>query len=243
VYEKDRVPYKDLFNSEVMKEFLDDDPKAFKQFLKKECPIIRSLVNSQREELKEWKMKFNNTSGDELFAIFQNLVTFTNKYSKDYDAKKYLTYDDWKTFELTVMEEDEKYIVEGVIGMGIKSIVLYNLFAEMFSLRVGRPLYALYFLSNQEYFDLPSRISEFLMIDDRRKSDDQNLKMNHNYWYPYGLFTLFALRIFKYLQLKAKDAGLQLDIEKKYVYVNVFLEHVAVQHEKDIDTMMTRDEV
>ena len=242
-YEKERIPYQKLFNTTVMKEFLDDDPRAFKQVLKKDCPIIRQLVNSQREELKEWRMKFNNTTGDELFSIFQNLVTFSNKYSKHYDSKKYIVFDDWDSFELTVMEEDEKYRVEGVIGMGIKSIVLYHLFAEMFSLRSGRALFALYFLSNQEYFNLPSHNSEFLMINDSRNYEEHNIKMEHNYWYPYALFTLFALRIFKYLQSKAKDMGLRLNAEKKYIYVNAFLDHVANQHQETIDTMLTRDEI
>lgn len=241
-YEKQRQPYLKFFNDEMLEEYLEDDPKAFKHALKKECPIIRHLVNSKREELQKWKERFAGATSDELFSISQNLITFAHRYKKEHTSKSFGAIDRWKYFETEELQEEEDFRVEGVIGMGIKSIILYFLEPSLFPICSRRALYALYFLSEQKDFNLPSRSSEFLMINDLNDYEDHNFKMEHNYFYPYPLFTLFALRTYRFLEKRSKEIGTILDPKYRFVYVNAYYEHICEQHSEDIDTMLASEE-
>ena len=106
--------------------------------------------------------------------------------------------------------------------MGIMSTVLYQLDARVFPQRARNDLYGLYFLSGTQDFGLASHSSEFLMIKDREPASDGSLIMDHSYWYPYGLFSMYALRIFRWLQAKVQAEGVVLDTHVRYVFVARF---------------------
>jgi hypothetical protein len=124
-----------------------------------------------------------------------------------------------------------------VIGMGIKSITLYHLDPQRLPRRGRSDVYALYFLSGRDYFGLPSKSSEFLMVDDESPAEDGSIIMEYNFWYPYGLFSLYALRVYRWMEKRASSVGLTLDHSFRYVYVQRFFEAVCAQHAADLKTM------
>jgi hypothetical protein len=239
-YEKSAVKYRDFFDPEAMEEFADN-PGAFKNHLAKEVPVIAGTLNQRRPELQEWQMHFRSARGKDLLEVFSNVLDFREEWSSTQPESVYATHDDPAAFGLNPLDVDESMLMDKVIGMGIKSIVLYHLDARIFPQRARTDLYGLYFLSGMKDFGLASRSSEFLMINDRVTACNPSMIMDHNFWYPYGLFSMYALRIFRWLQAKVQSEGGALDTHVRHVFLAHFFESVCSRHVEHMKTMRAHD--
>lgn len=240
-YEKEAEAYRKFFDRDDLQEYEDDDPKAFKAALKRECPVIRNSVNSQHEVMEEWKHKFIPTTGQELLDVFFNLIKFAEDYSintPDSDFSKFDSVDDFKVSTL----DEQEYGVVGVIGSGIKTVVLYYLNPRIFPLLTRLSIYGLYFLSGKGSFGLPSKTSEFLMISDTKKVSTRNIPMNHNYWYHYGLVLLYSLRLYRLIENECKKHGVSLDHNYRFLYVMRYFDEIYTANFENIKTMTGGDE-
>ena len=123
--------------------------------------------------------------------------------------------------------DTENYSVFGVIGGGIKSHMLYKVYPEVFPNRSRRAIWALWYLSDKKVIDCKYD-SEFLMIDTQKTITQQN------YFYPYEIFAFYAHRIFQMLKEKAKENNVFLDPKYRYIFVDVFMDFIAKQHDEDI---------
>jgi len=238
-YDNEASIYRKFFNKDYLEEFQDHDPNGFKRALKSDCPIIRDAVNSRREALQEWQYKFNKlTTGQEFLDIFRNLLDFAEDYVTIHKEQSFGKLDDLESYGLDQLDDEPEYRIEGVIGSGIKSCVLYYLYPRCFPRLNRGSMYGLYFLSGKDHFGLGSRTSEFLMIYDRTIITDKNIKMDHNYWYPYGLLTLYAMRLYRLIDDKAKSMILALESDFRFVYVICLFDEIWQKHEELINTMM-----
>jgi hypothetical protein len=243
-YEKEALRYRDFFNTEKLELFRLDDPDAFKTALSREAPVIRKILQSKRGELKEWRIKYNsNTSSEELLAVFEELIGFSDGYFKEFGEEgKYAALSSHDDFKFDAYAEDEIGI-PGVIGGGIKSRVLFHLHPRIFPERSGLSLYALFFLTGKSHFRLRSQTSEFLMIDDSKEGLDVNIKMDHNYWYSYRLFTSYALMLATMIEAEFRARGLHFDVEHRYVYLDAFFQFICSCHEQEVRDMRGNDEL
>jgi hypothetical protein len=235
---KSKSKYEEFFDRDALQEYQDDDPALFKTNLSKKCPIVHHCVYSHRPEMAEWQMKFKDASSQELLDIFVNLVTFADDYVENCNLKKFGEYDDFKKFQFEPLEEDENYSVQGVVGMGIKSEVLYHLCPHVFPKRGRLDVYGLYFLSGMGSFGLQGDNSEFLMINDLHDVHTKNYKMDHNYWYPYSLFALYAMRLTRLISQKAASAGVSLDYDYRFAHVASFFKHVCESNQESMEVML-----
>lgn len=239
-YEKIAAKYRDFFSDEAFEEFADD-PNTFKSHLAREVPVISGTLNQRRPELQEWQRDFRMARGKDLLEVFANVLDFKSEWVGNHPERAYQTHDEPTVFGLDPLDDDESMRIDNVIGMGIKSIVLYHLDARFFPQRARFDLYGLYFLSDMKEYGLPSHSSEFLMINDREPASNGSLIMEHNFWYPYGLFSLYTLRIFRWLDEKARSEGGALDATVRYVYVTHFLASVCSEHTEHMKVMRAHD--
>lgn len=225
-FNSNRDAYKEIFDEEFLEEY-EDDPNAFKSnVLKNKCPVIRKTLQSKRDELKQYKKSFMLADANELLEKITNICTFGREYFNHYDAA---TYEGAKTFSdlgMEILDEDECSL-SGVIGVGIKSRILYKLYPSIFPNESQNSIWSLYFLSGQEDFGCDYG-SEFLMID------DEDSVTRQNYSYPYQLFAYYALELYNWLEREAMKINLPLDKSYRYVVVDAFLASVANMHEDDI---------
>ena len=235
-YEREAQSYRRFFKTDALEEF-HDDPNAFKQALSRDVPVIANTLRQRRAELKEWQYHFRTARANDLIEVFSNVMDFIQDWSKAHHRDRYAKLDKPEAFDLDSLDNDEAMYMVNVIGMGIKSIVLYHLDPSRLPARGRNGLYSLYFLSGRDHFGLPSESSEFLMVNDIAPASDGSIIMDQNYWYPYGLFSLYALRIFRWIDQHSSSAGLTLDRSVRYVYVERFFEGVCVQHTDDLKTM------
>lgn len=239
-YEKEAQKYRRVFDQRALDEF-HDDPNAFKQALTRDVPIIANTLRQRRAELREWQIHFRGARANDLLEVFSNVVDFVAWWSDDHPAGRYAKLNVPTAFDLDPLDSDESMLITNVIGMGIKSVVLYHLDPERFPPRGRLGLYGLYFLSGKEHFDLPSESSEFLMVNDTAPAPDGSIIMEHNFYYPYGLFSLYALRVFRWINERAETIGLTLNRPMRYVYVEQFFETVCAQHVDDMKTMRAHE--
>jgi len=228
-YQKEESKYKKFFSEESMHEFEDeDDPKSFKSALSTKVPVILKSRNSKRETMQDWQEKFAASKASDVYAIFFNLIDFLNDYIAETDAIAHGEFNDVIDLKkLFTLNEDDDYNVPGVIGMGIKSSVLFYLDAKYFLGANKNTLYGYYFLSDCENFQLPSLTNEFIMINDMNKESNRrhntNMLIDQNYWYPYDLFMLYSLRTYRKLKELCSKHKYNLDDTHRFVHVNTFM--------------------
>lgn len=234
-YRKEAEKYRNAFDEENLEGFMFDE-NAFKEYLTRECPVITHSFYAKAEELKEWQIAYATSSSVELLEIFNNLIQFSNDYAASFNESEYSQYQRAEEFGFDKIE-DENYGIVGVIGMGIKAITIYHLFPNIFPKRGKLDLFGMYFLTDRSHFRLPTKTSEFIMVNDKANGKEGVYKVDQNYWYPYGLFTAYAMKLYCKIASYCEKQGSPLDPHYRYVYVNTFLEGISRHYKEDIQTL------
>ncbi len=248
-WEKEQLRYHTLFNASAMEEYLEMDARTFKTKVRSGCPVIHYSVQSRSEKMQEWQERFAAAAPQDVLDTIANILDLAADYVKRHPESKYAKFNKLSQFQELYDEwtENKDYTLPSVIGAGIKSTIAYYMYPAHFARCVKRTLYGFYFLTGQSDFGLPSRNSEFIMIDDLKKwkgarGSEINFTMEQNYWYPYDLFMYYSK--FLYDELKAFCDKYGVDLEYKYRYVDLytFLDMVCSYHEDEIQTMMGGDQ-
>lgn len=235
-YEKDRQRYQDILDLESLAEY-KFDVSAFKNtILRNQIPIInKTLKNIHAKELDKFRAAFNTTQPGDLFKVISNIVQLANEWHNEwYKEKEFEEIDTCDGLEYYELDK-EAYIAYGVIGGGIKSHFIYKLFPEMYPNRSREAVWALYYLSSKKKFGCKED-SQFLMINAREGTTQQN------YFYPYALFSFYAVRIYRQLKELYAKHGVSLPIEYRFVLVDSFLSFVARTHQSEIDDLKKKAE-
>ncbi len=235
-YEKERQPYLDVLDLESLVEYKHDVNSFKNTVLKNQVPIIRrTLQNKQAKELDKFRAAFNSAQAGHLFEITSNIVKLAyqrrNDWYEEETFEKIDTCDELGYYDL----DEDGYTAYGVIGGGIKSHFIYKLFPDMYPNRSREAVWALYYLSSKKKFGCKEE-SQFLMINVKEGTTQQN------YFYPYGLFSFYALRIFNQLRKFNANHGVILPAEYRFVVVDDFLSFVARQHQSEIDVLKQKSE-
>ena len=248
-FEKESQSYQKFFSEDNMEVFEEiDDAKVFKSELKKDCPIIRKSLMSSMTELQKWKEDFAMAKAQDIFETFGNFLDFMRDYA---DENKGIDYNNLETQEdfqpLFKFSNDEDLVLRNVIGAGIKTTIIYNIMPQLFCKSVRRTLYGLSFLTTNIHTLMPSRTSEFIMMDDTDKfkgsrNANSNFRMEHNYWYPYNIFMLYTNHIYKIIEDLLHKIGITLEPKYRFVYVNLFLELICLKEIDAVKTMMGGDQ-
>ena len=242
-YEKEAQKYRCFFDLEAFDEY-HDDPNAFQQALSLDVPVIANTLRNRRAELREWQRNFRLARGNDLLVVFENVLDFQREWQEANPIDHYIQQafaSEPSGFKLDPLDYSPTMNIPNVIGMGIKSIVLFHLDPERFPPRGRSGPYGLYFLSEMQDFGLPSRSSEFLMVNDTNPTPDGSMIMDHNYWYPYGLFSLYSLRVYNWIEARSQEAGITLDPGRRFVYSERFFNSVCDQHKADLRTMRAHE--
>jgi hypothetical protein len=230
-FNKERQPYLDILDLESLEEYKHDVNSFKNTVLKNQIPIIRkTLQNKQAKELDKFRAAFNAAQPGHLFEVTSNIIKLANDWKNDcYDGKEFEKIencDDLGYYDL----DEEGYTAFGVIGGGIKSEFIFKLFPEMYPSRSREAVWALYYLSSKKKFGCKED-SQFLMINADEGTTQQN------YFYPYGLFAFYALRIYYILKELYAKHGISMPIEYRFVAVDNFLSFVARSHQDEINVL------
>ena len=232
VYEAEAPSYNDIFTKERMEEESFDRNTFKKTTLRNRCPIIRQTLQSKQKGLKKFKIKFNEADCKELWEKVNNIVNFAFDYKGEENESKYLNISSYEDVGLGRLDSDDCSLA-GVIGGGIKSLIAYMRNPRWFPSRSRNAIWALYFLTDKDSFGCRMD-SEFIMVN------IQENQISQNYFYPYSLFSYYALVTYKTLKENFNALGIELDQKYRYAYVDSFFEYIAKKNEYDITTLQSR---
>ena len=227
-FEHDRDTYGRILDMNALEEY-EEDPYTFKtRVLGNQCPVIRkTLANRKAKELDKYRLDFRRSDADGLLSVVTRLCVFAEEYARSvYNVSTYEQCQDYHGLRLSLLDTED-YTYFGVIGGGIKTMLLYKLNPMVFSSRSRNAVWALWYLSGKKDFGCRMD-SEFLMINVEKVITQQN------YYYPYELFAYYAFEIYKLLRDKAKDLGAYIDPAYRYVIVDAFFDYVAYEHQGEI---------
>jgi hypothetical protein len=233
-FNKDRSKYENVLDMVALKEY-KEDVNAFKNtVLRNQIPIIQhTLQNRSAKELDKYRKSFNIAGAGELFTVAKNITTLANKWkNKWYDSRTFEKISKYHELDYSQFD-DEEYIAYGVIGGGIKSHFIYKLFPCMYPNRSRDAIWALWYLSDKKRFNCKED-SEFLMIDLQKVITQQN------FFYPYALFSFYALQIFLELKKVYKIHEIKIPSEYRFVIVDHFLSFVAGKHDAEINSLKSQ---
>lgn len=227
-FENDRKSYFKIMDENRLRD-LDEDAYLLKsKILKTECPIIRkTLANKKAKELDKYRAAYKACDADHLLIVTLNLCIFGKQYAADYNKDIYESISDYRDLKLELLDTSDDHVEYGVIGGGIKSHMLYKIYPGLFPNRSRGAVWALWYLTDKKDFGCITD-SEFLMIDVKKSITQQN------YFYPYQLFSYYALELYKMLKEKAEKLNAYIDPEYRYVIVDEFLNFIADEHESQI---------
>lgn len=230
-FEKERQIFQDILDLDSLEEYKHDVNSFKNTVLKNQIPIIRkTLQNKQAKELDKFRIAFNNAQPGHLFEVTSNIVEIANQWKNEWyegsEFEKINLIDDLDYYEI----DEDGYTAFGVIGGGIKSTFIYKLFPEMYPSRSREAVWALYYLSSKKKFGCKED-SQFLMINTEEGTTQQN------YFYPYGIFAFYALKIFNKLKELYAINEVSLPIEYRFVAVDSFLSFVSRSHQEEINLL------
>lgn len=230
-FEKERQSYQDILDLEALEDYKQDVNSFKNTILKNQIPIIRkTLQNKQAKELDKFRVAFKIAQPGDLFKVISNIIGLANDYKNGwYNAKEFEQIDSYNNLDYDEFDNEE-YTVRSVIGGGIKSHFIYKLFPEIYPYRSRESVWALWYLSSKKTLGCRED-SQFLMINAEEGTTQQN------YFYPYGLFAFYALRIFNMLKVLYAKHGISLPIEHRFVVVDGFLSFVSRSHQNEIDIL------
>lgn len=230
-FNRDRNRYLKILDKEALDEYEDDPPYFKNTILRNQCPIIQhTLQNRQAKELDKYREEFNRADPRGLLIVVRNLITFAHKYKKKYyDSKSFEKIDNIKELKFSKLLREE-YTFRGVIGGGIKSHFLYKLYPGIFPNRSREAIWALWYLTSKKSFDC-KQDSEFIMIDLNDNITQQN------YFYPYDLFGIYSLEIYRMLKKEAKNLNINLSSENRFIVLDSFLKFIANTHIDEINLL------
>lgn len=245
-YQTQAATYRSFFDSEALDEYRGGHEAAFKNDLIREVPILRGTWNSPSPELNDWKIKFRQKDAKELLTMFENLVDFAADWRSTRGPTALDEAVSAETIGFDKVDDDPTLYIVGVVGVGIKSAVLHHIDPACFPRRDRGAMYALLFLSGKKDLGMPTRTSEFVMVVDKKlggwDGGDRNHRMEHNFWYPYGVFTLHCMQVWRHLQKRAAELAVTIDPAHRFVAVAAFLDGVRDLHKDDVRTMLGHDE-
>ncbi len=239
--EQDR--YIEIFDPELMDDY-EEDVDGFKgEILSKRCPVIRVTLNSKAAVLKDWKIAYKLASPQKLYDTFYNIISFAEEYNDDMTEEEFNEIDTIEGNRLSELTEDACYLT-GVIGTGILSNVLNNLYPRIFPNMFKIGMFALYILSEKKAIEMGSDSSEFLMVKDDIPSKTGIIEAEHNYYYPYETFALYTLRIYRVLDKEIQVRyKLKFPDEYRFVLINDFYKYIVESQRKDIQTLLGNDDI
>lgn len=232
-FENEQPRYQKSLDLEVLEEY-EDDPNAFKIDLMKKCPIVLRCMRSTEKEMRKYQAEYRAKSGQELLSVTTEIIKFGRKYISNFENEQYELVNSVEGLKLSDLTMEEKYISYRVIGGGIKSHFLYSLYPHAFANRSQNSIWSLYFLSGRKNFGFKDD-SEFLMIDTKNTNEFDNYVTQQNYFYPYDLFSFYALGVYHLLKTQCKQLGFHFDAQYRYIYVDTFFNFIAEEkHGRDI---------
>ncbi|MBZ0196721.1 MAG: hypothetical protein K8F28_05230, partial [Ignavibacteriaceae bacterium] len=207
---------------------MEEDLDAFKNnvFGEKLWTVRSSLRDMSNPELERYRDSFDNATPREIYVCVKEILNKSKEYVKEkftkIDMRRVLKIEDLQLDYL----DDEDLLLSGVIGLGIRSELLYRMYPKVFPIMTRRSLWGMYFFTNADEF----------IIDENK---DGRSRTSHQWNYEYPRFCFYANHLTLLLEKKFQNYKIQMNQDLRYGYLNFMLVEYAKTKKKEIEKLYT----
>ena len=205
---------------ELYEDFLED----FKnKVFAKELWTVKAALKTPDPDLARYKMDYRDANTRDIFNTVNGILKAAHYYSTD--VSKHLNYCSLANIEDLKMDflDKDTMFMNKVIGFGIRSEILHRFFPALFPIMTQPSLWAMYFICESD--------NEFITIEKRTR--EGKMRVSHNWQYPYDRFSFLMNVIYNELFNWFKNYGVELDVNLRFGYVNMFLSSISDLHKAD----------
>lgn len=199
-------------------------PQSFSNdVLRKILWTLKAALKPYEPGMEEFNTRYNQSDPFEVYKTVMSIKEAGENYNQAYGLPAPAPDEEMGMSFL----QDEKYLLKGVIGSGIRSEILYRLYPGAFPIMTRRNLWAMYFLSGQA--------EEFILTEKSSKTGE--MRVTHNWNYDYPRFVSYARYIYDWLTIFCQKLDIPVDPSIGYGYVNELMVDYASTYKKEIDLL------
>lgn len=221
--------YQDEFAGHFDLELFDEDSddvyefQEFKDVFATKLWTVRGALRTPDPDLDLYKSKFQQTTGAQIFNTVREILLETDNYMRNtastVNFKRVKTVTDLK---LDFLDEENMFL-PGIIGLGIRSELLHRIYSSHFAIMTRRSGWAMYYLTDE--------CDEFVIDEEQ----DGKARTSFYWEYEYDRFSYLCNFICNLLEENLSKYNITLNPQKRFGYVNLFLNEIFQHHKKRAD--------
>lgn len=218
--------FRDSFNLELLKEF-EGEYETFKDESFSTIPwTVKAALKTPDEELIRYKAAYASTPPKLIFDTVKKILT----RAKNYHEKMKIDYSNIKKVKDLKLQSinDPELLLPGVVGLGIRSEILYRLYPSNFSIMTRKSIWGMYFLVGENI--------DFIKFE---KNRDNEYRISHDWEYDYERFTYLCNIIANLLEIELKNYKVSMKPMYRFAYVGYFLNIISKNNEELIDSLIS----
>lgn len=216
------------FDLELFDEESDDvyEFQEFKDVFATKLWTVRGALKTPDPDLDLYKSKFQQTTGAQIFNTVREILLETDNYMRNTASK--VNFKRVKTVTDLKLEflDEENMFLPGIIGLGIRSELLHRIYPSHFAIMTRRSGWAMYYLTDE--FD------EFVIDEEK----DGKSRTSFYWEYEYDRFSYLCNFICNLLEENLSKYNITLNQQKRFGYVNLFLNEIFQHHKEQADFLI-----
>lgn len=216
--------FRNVFNPDKMVKYQrfkeDFKTKTFRNNLW----TVGAALRTPDPDLAAYKANFRDANENEIYTTVGDILSATHTYVRDTASQfDYFAIERQEDLKMGYLDEKEMSMKQ-IIGFGIRSELLHRYYPHHFPIMTQQNLWAMYFICESA--------SEFIRIEQKVRAGQ--MRVSHNWQYPYERFTFLMNELANQLHGWIGEYGLKWEDEYRFGYVNLFLAHIHTVHKADI---------
>lgn len=216
--------YQDEFSEHFELDLFDEDNdevyefQEFKDVFATKLWTVSGALRTPDPDLELYKSKFQQTTGAQIFNTVREILLETDNYMRNISSK--VNFNRVKSISDLKLEylDEENMFLPGIIGLGIRSELLHRIYPSHFAIMTRRSGWAMYYLTDE--------CNEFVIDEEQ----DGKCRTSFYWEYQYDRFVYLCNFICNLLEENIGKYDIILNKQKRFGYVNLFLNEIFQQH-------------
>lgn len=218
-----RDKFRTAFNPEKM-EIYKRWKEDFKSKVFRKLWTVGAALQTPDPDLAAYKGNFRDADENEIYNTVNDILNASHLYVENFASKlDYFNLADKEDLGMQYLDGEDMSMKQ-IIGFGIRSELLHRYYPQHFPIMTQKNLWAMYFICESA--------SEFIKIEQKIRAGQ--MRVSHNWQYPYDRFTFLMNELANQLHAWITGYGLRWEEQFRFGYVNLFLAHVHKTHDADI---------
>lgn len=185
---------------------------------------VKAALGTRDPDLATYKANFRNADPGEIYSTVAGILDASHEYVSTVASHlNYPTITHQDELQMAYLDNQEMSMKQ-IIGFGIRSEILHRYYPQYFPIMTQQNLWAMYFICESA--------NEFIRIEQKVRAGQ--MRVSHNWQYPYERFTYLMNELANQFRIWIGDLDLKWDEKYRFGYINLFLAHIHKIHKAEI---------